>query len=354
MHRAELTYRPVLAPRTVEERLSRLLVPGAIFDSGLERRIDRLEQRFRRYAAGYPHGLWAPGLVITNEMRGMTELSLPLAEIQRLFECVFRRSLTFTPFLAASLIHGSACWLDALQRLQPLVRQANPAVLLRLVTTDEDTRRRFLFFNFLPRQYGGGFCRYPGQTAFLRDWLRENRRRFAAELCCLDAACGSGEGTYELALLLLENGFRVDSFQVHGSTLEPFELFAAAHCCFPHEPWRQAAYRRRIEPLFQSGVADRMIFRQEDIVGAAAADKFDVVLCNGILGGPFVHGRKALEMAIACLTARLKPGGMLLAADRFHDGWRKRTPPALLREVFSDCGLRPLMVGEGVAGITAE
>lgn len=354
MQKLELTYKPVLAPHVVAERLSNLLSPGPIVDSSLERLISRLEHEFTRYAATYPHGLWAPGLAVTNEMRGMTECYLPLAEIRQLFNRFFAGALTFTPFLGASIIHTSVCWLDALQRLQSVVGQANPALLLRRLMADEKERRRFLFFNFLPRQYGGGLGRYPAQTAFLRDWLRGNRVRFNKGLHCLDAACGCGEGTYELALLLLECGFRVESFAVHGSTLEPLELFAAAHGYFPHAPLRQVTYRRNIQPLFQCGATERIHFRQEDIAGTTSTERYDVVLCNGILGGPFIHGRIALEKSIACLAKRVKPGGMLLAADRFHDGWKKITPAALLNEILVENGFKLIGIKEGVAGIKTE
>ena len=354
MQKQKLEYQPVLAPQAVADRLSNLLPPGPIVDRNLERLVSRIEHRFSRYAATYPHGLWAPGLAVTNEMRGMTECYLPLAEIRQLFNRFFADALTFTPFLGASIIHNSISWLDALQMLQPLVRQANPAPLLRRLMVDEEKRRRFLFFNFLPRQYGGGFGRYPAQTAFLRNWLMENKGRFDNGLHCLDAACGCGEGTYELALLLLECGVRVESFKVHGSTLEPLELFAAAHGYFPHEPLRQVSYRRSIQPLFQCGATERMHFRQEDIAGTPAVERYNVVLCNGILGGPFVHERNALEMLIACLAKRVKPGGVLLAADRFHDGWKKIAPAALLEEIFAENGFRLLRIREGVAGIKTE
>ncbi len=122
-----LEYKPTIAPQTIAERLSRLLPPGPINGSGLEREVSRLEQGFYRYAATYPHGLWAPGLAITNEMRGLTECRLPMSEIQRVFNRFFSAALTFTPFLGASIIHTSPCWLDALQRLQSLVNHAKPS-----------------------------------------------------------------------------------------------------------------------------------------------------------------------------------------------------------------------------------
>ena len=354
MHKPALTYVPATDSQTVTGRLSALLAPGGISDPLLERRISRLEERFLRYLSCYPFGLWAPGLIISNEMRGVTESHLPIAEIHRLFTHFFAHALSFTPFLQASLVHNAAGWLDALQRLQPLVRRANPAALLRKLMTNEEERHRFIFFNFLPKQYGGGFNRYPGQLDFLKEWLKDNRGRFANDLRCLDAACGCGEGTYELALLIQQSGFDADSYRVHGSTLEPLELFAAAHVFFPHDPLRETHYRRHIGQLLRSRTAERMIFRHEDICCAATEDKYDVILCNGVLGGPFVHGERGLEKAVGTLAGRLKPDGVLLAADRFHEGWKKKAPETLLRELFIRCGLSLTTVTEGIAGIKTE
>lgn len=345
-----LCYRPTLDPVEIARRLERLLVPGRIADRDLEQRIARLDARFRVYAACSPHGLWAPGLAITGEMRGFAGVYLPLDEIRRAFRRLFALSLRFEPFLPASALYGSASWLDVLHQLQPLVREANPGRLLRLLLADGELRARFLFSLFLPRHYGGGFGRYPAQAAFLRSWLRANRPK--GELRCLDAACGSGEGTYELALLLLETGYAPEDIAVHGTTVEPLELFAAAHGWFPHEPVRQTAFRSRIRRIFADGGAERITFHREDLTreGWNGGEGYDVILCNGLLGGPFLNGREKLAGTIGRLCARLKPGGILLAADRFHGGWKQTVPAGLLREMLAGQGLELLAMDEGVAG----
>ncbi len=238
-----------------------------------------------------------------------------------------------------------------LQRLSPLANEPDPANLLRRLMADGDLRRQFIFAIFLPKQYGGGFGRYPGQFGFLNGWLTEHRPRLAGGVSCLDAACGSGEGTYELVMLLMECGFAREYLQVHGSTLEPVELFAAAHGYFPHDPARQAGYRQQLEPLIAKGVTGRQVFFLEDLSkpepGGAG---YDIILCNGLLGGPLLHDRRELTIAVKGLARRLNRGGILLVADHFHGGWKELVPNAMLEEVLIQAGLSKVAMAEGVAG----
>jgi chemotaxis methyl-accepting protein methylase len=217
--------------------------------------------------------------------------------------------------------------------------------------SDEEYRCRFLFSLFLPHHYGGTFDRYPAQGALLRDWLTATRPEGMVR--CLDAACGSGEGSYELAMLLLDRGYAPENLEVHGATVEPLELFAAAHGWFPHDPERQAAYRRRLRRLFAEGTAKRIVFYREDLIEeeGAAGEAYDIIVCNGLLGGPLLNERKKLAGTVSRLCARLKPGGILLADDRFHGGWKRATPTDVLREMLAGNGLTLLESCEGVAGV---
>lgn len=351
MNPVEITYRPALGREAAERDLRRLLVTGTIRDSDLEGRIARLEERFGVYSARYPMGTWAPGLAVTHEMRRLTEIYLPMAEIRGAFRRFFSVSLKFRPFLATTPICASSTWPEFLTELNPQISRANPAPLLERLLADEGYRKGFLFAHFLPRRHGGAFGRYPAQAAFLRRWLAGNRARVGEGISCLDAACGTGEGTYELALLLLESGFPADRFRVRGSTLEPLELFSAAHLRFPHDLRREESCRRRVEEVFARGGAERMLFTREDLTSAEeSGESHDVILCNGLLGGPLMHGKGEAERVLRLLAGRLLPGGILLAADRFHGGWKKAVPASLLREMLTMCGLRVIEVEEGVAG----
>jgi len=356
MERLKLQYGPRLDKTDIEEDLQALLVYGLLTDEELGRRTARLEEMFRIYTGCYPYGLWAPGLAVDREMRILTEAYLPLDEILRVFDRFFSAALKFPPFLAASIVHDSSDWLDILQRLQPLVGRPNPATLLGTLMVDEEYRRRFIFANFMPARYGGGFGRYPGQALFLAGWLEANRSRLAAGVRCLDAGCGSGEGTYQLAQLLIDNGFAVDSIHVRGATLEPLELFAAAHAFFPHDREREDEFRLRIRPLFDCGAAENISFHLEDLgcMDSAEEKGHDIILCNGLLGGPLLHDPEEMRRTVQRLSGRLRYGGILLAASRFHGGWKKHVSDEALREIFCACGLKIMEVADGVGGVRSK
>lgn len=346
-----LHYRPNLDPAEIGDRLGRLLVQGRISDNDLEHRIARIGERFRVYSTSAPHGPMAPGHAVSPEMRLSAEVYLPLEEIRRAFNRLLSLSLRYTPILLPALLQNSLCWFDIVQDLHPLVTSLNPAGILRQLMSDGEFRCRVLFSLFLPRHYGGSFNRYPGQAQFLRTWLAKCRR--TGIIRCLDAACGCGEGTYGLARLLGEGGYAPGKMVVHGATVEPLELFAAAHGWFPHDPARQKAFRAVIAPLVEDAAAERFMFHQEDLIGIDQRDtgRYDLILCNGLLGGPLINSGSELETAVERLCARLRPGGMLLAADRFHGGWKKTVPDERIKELMARHGLEMLTVDEGMAGV---
>lgn len=346
----ELSFIPTLDRAEAELRLDRLLVPGSILDSGLASRIDRIACAFRSYAASYPLPLWAPGLIIDNEMRGLTEALFPMSEIRAIFDLVLRRGCHFPPLLSGSYLHSSACWLDLLNKLRPPLGQADPAATLRELALDPEKRRRFLFTLLLPHHFGGAFDRYPLQSQWLELWLRENLGRLSGSIRALDSACGSGEGTYGLAESISAAGFGGEDCAVHGSTLEPIELFAAAQLFFPHDLDREREYRARVAPLLMKRDPMPMEFYLDEVGAVQRKDQYHLILCNGLLGGPMMHEAGELSGAIKALASRLAPGGVLLAADRFHAGWRLRVPAEKLSAMMQEHGLTPLQVPEGIAG----
>jgi SAM-dependent methyltransferase len=348
----KIVYRPRFDPVSVENGLGLLVTGGGLADARLLRGIKELSERFSLYKRDYPYGLWAPGLSITREMRAVTEVYLPMAEITRIFDRLFSLSLKFQPLKEASILHTSLSWLDFLQALQYLLNQPDPSKQLSRFAVDAMERRRFIFANFLPDRYGGGFGRYPEQAGFLAGWLKNKRPRFRGTIRCLDTACGTGEGTYELAQLLTESGFAPGSFHITGTSLEPLELFAAAHAHFPHATRRETRYRDQIKGLAELGAMAHISFQLEDI-GEMPSDveEYHVILCNGILGGPFLSQKAEISRVVGNFSKRLAPGGILLADDRFHEGWKRLFSRESLQGVLSECGIDLLPVPRGVGGM---
>ncbi len=345
----EMMFFPDLSGKGLDDALSRLLRRGSLLDDRIERSCERLGDRFRTYVDRAPVPQWAPGLLLQGDMRSLHELYLPMAELRPPFVHLCRKSCLYPVDLNATALFSASSWPDFLARLQldPLI--FNPARLLRHLAEEEPFRHAFLCALFIPRSYGGSFGRYPRQADFLATWLARNRERLAGSAAVLDAACGCGEGTYEVLELLLGQGYARESLRVAGSTLEPLELLAAAFGSYPNDPQRAVAFKERVGVLLGEGRAIR--FFREDIRHPAAPDeRYDVILCNGLLGGPLFHSRERLAEGVKSLADRLEPGGVLLVADRFHGGWKMKQQGALL-SLLRENLLEVVEAGEGIAGI---
>jgi chemotaxis methyl-accepting protein methylase len=323
-----------------------------------------LHRRFEIYASTCPVPFISPGLIVTPEIRAQSELYLPIAEIAAVFSRLFSAALTYPPILSSTPFHNALSWADTFVELPPFLQfSVNPSLLLKRLLTDRDLLTEFLFASFLPRRFYGGLGRYPEQQKFLREWLVTRR---TVALNCLDAACGTGEETYGLALLLSEEGFTPEEIRITGWTLEPLEVWAATHRRIPHDTRRETLLREASLVLAQHGYDHCISFSCQDILSssqqttchpktrARAADEnslFDLILCNGLLGGPIINRSEQLDRAAAYLAALLSPGGILLAADRFHGGWKQKCPQTELRALFERHGLQYIDTGEGVGGL---
>lgn len=330
------------SPAVIKANLGTLIHGNIISNRSLDQKIGRLKERFSAYATCYPFGLWAPGLIISNEMRALTETYLPFPEIRQALHAFLAFSLRFPPALDSLHLPLETTWLDFLQRTAGAGPPVNPALLLKRLCYDERFRELFLFTLFLPKHHGGSFNRYPTQLSFVKEWLTEHIRSTSTSIRCLDAACGTGEGTYDLALLLGNSGISTNQYLIEGCSLDPLEVFAAAHGVFPHDKKRQTAYCHSTAQLFISGSPCQIWFFRDDICRQPQANEtqYLIILCNGLLGGPMLHDRLHLQRAVQALAARLEDGGLLLIADHFHGGWKKNTPRQVLVELLQHYGLQ--------------
>lgn len=319
--------------------------------------ITRLHQRWRVYTVTSPVPLPAADLLVTPEIRCQSELYLPITGIRKVFHRFYRQSLTYPPVLSSTPFAGAISWADLYTRLPGwLQTKPDPSVFLETLLADHDLRSRFLFYSFLPERHNGcGFRRYPKQAAWLSGLLVKWRDSGKTGLCCIDAACGSGEGTWELAEMLAAAGWQPEQAAVAGWTLDPLEVHAATELCLPHHPERQLAYRRRTLPLLYGGWRSQVDFSVVDLCAPTSLPvtpgKADLVVCNGLLGGPIIHDPRQIEQIVGRLAALLSPGGCLALADCFHGGWKKKTPKEFLEGLLEASGLQVVAAGEGSAGI---
>jgi SAM-dependent methyltransferase len=348
-------FTPSLDPPTVRNHLQ-LLIKPEIDASLFKNDIRRMARMFTVFVASCPPPWPAPGLALTPEDHYQSELWLPLAHIRPAFQRLYRTALGYPPILSSTPFAVAASWAAiASSYLAVYNVSVNPALLLERVVTDASLRAKFLLWSFLPaRFYGNSRERYPAQTAFVGAWLAERKKTYEP-LRVLDAACGDGAGTYGLARLLLDQGWPPDAFGIEGWTIEPLEVWAAAHACFPHDPRREELFRSWAAPVFQRGAERALLFRRMDLQKSSENTScFDLILCNGLLGGPIIHQEANLRRVAENLAALLRPGGILLAADHFHGGWKKNIPKETLGDAFKRCGLIVGEAGEGIGGLKPD
>ncbi len=319
--------------------------------------VRRFHGLFEIYAGTCPVPLPAPGLIVTPEIRTQCELYLPIADITAVFYRLYSAALTYPPIFSSTLFHHAMSWVDCFSLLPAEFQfSANPARLLESLLADDTLLTRFLFASFLPGRFYGGIGRYPGQRHFIGEWLKSRK---SATLHCLDAACGTGEDTYGLALLLAAEGFSPEAIRIDGWTLEPLEVWAAAHRAFPHDRRREASLRKATAALIERGFGTVIRFRCADLAGLTGVEidggaPFNLILCNGLLGGPIIHQKEQLERTVGNLARLLAPGGILLAADNFHGGWKQKCPQTELRALFESHGLKYVETGDGIGGLKPD
>jgi SAM-dependent methyltransferase len=300
--------------------------------------IRRLHKRFCIYANTSTSPLPAQGLILTNNIRTQSELYLPISEITSVFYQLYSDVLSYTPIYSSTPFHNAMSWADVFCRLpSEFQTSANPAKLLENLLCDPQMLIRFLFASFLPNRFYGRVERYHGQYEFIRKWIAGKTRVTR----CLDAACGTGDGTYSLAKLLINQGFSVTDISIEGWTLEPLEVWVASH----------------LRTVDSSALNKCITFRCNNLLTTTSIptnhfnERFDLIVCNGLLGGPIINENGNIMLAVSNLVQLLSTGGLLLAANNFHGGWKQKCPQNNLRALFEKNGLKTFAAGEGIGGL---
>jgi len=347
-----MRFTPSLDSAVAGSRLTNLIHPR-IDSARLASTLASLQRLTRAFHNACPPPWPAPGLAITPEITYASELWLPLDIIRPAFCTFYDVSLRFSPLFASTPFATAASWATIVSGFPPfLAGVSDPDRLLAALVADAELRLKFLFWSFLPNRFYGGPERYPAQRTALQARLTQLADR-PGTLRCLEAACGTGEGTYGLARLLLDAGLAPERFAIEGWTVDPLEVWAAAHVTLPHDPSRQVLFRSQSEPVFAAGADRSLVFRRADLLQMPAAHEasFDLILCNGLLGGPIINKKEDLKRIVSQLAGRLAPGGLLLTADSFHGGWKRHCPQHELRAVVEQAGLQSFAAGEGIGGL---
>jgi len=122
---------------------------------------------------------------------------------------------------------------------------------------------------------------------------------------------------------------------VLGLTIEPLEAWMATARRLPHDPARE----RRLRQLADSAPA--VTFVAADARHLPVAGPVDVLVCNGLVGGTHLHRDDDAGALLRDCCRLLRQDGVLLLANRFHDGRRPRV------ERFAELALT---LGWGISG----
>lgn len=347
------SFSPSLEHQDAAKNLQKLFSP-CLSPEWFEPAILRLQHTFDNFIKFCPPPWPAPGLQLASEIHYQSELWLPLAEIRHVFHSFYRSALAYQPIFASTPFHNAVSWAGIIANMPTFLFEGttNPASILKSLKAGSELRRKFIFWSFMPqRYYGNNPDRYTDQTRFILKQLT-NQEQKTGRLNLLDAACGDGIGTYMLAAELLKTGIAPSRFFIDGWTLDPLEAWSAAYASFPHDPGREASFRRIAEPVFSLAAGISMQFKQANLLHPPATSKaFDLILCNGLLGGPIINRLDEINHIIKNLVSMLDNGGILLAADCFHGGWKQQCPQENLKALFEQHKLKVLEAGEGVCGI---
>ena len=100
-----------------------------------------------------------------------------------------------------------------------------------------------------------------------------------------------------------------------GITREPLEAWMATTGCRPH------LHTAPVQPRLRTR-DDSVRFVAGDATLPPVRRRYDLVLCNGLVGGGFLCEDSDYRRLLAALRRVLAPGGLVAAAARFHQGRR--------------------------------
>lgn len=162
-----------------------------------------------------------------------------------------------------------------------------------------------------PPRFGTDTGRYPEQ---LHRVLEHLTTRTGRAWRVLDLGCGTGHGTWEMALTAAATGAKA---HIVGVTREPLEAWMATRQRLPHDPARERRY-----PCLTGAAAGRVQFVAADgLTPPLRPGIWDLILVNGLAGGPHLNAPESMHRLLRGLARLLAPGGAAGCACRFHDGY---------------------------------
>lgn len=282
---------------------------------------------WRRYA---PPPWWQRGLRLTPAWRGSYEAWLPVADFYadlRVLAASFLPSVAWTPAVLRSAQYHTASSrvLTAPLSLPDLWATWPDSLAGRVVFAADELLALFCALAE-PMRFGTDACRYPEQMAMMEKMFREHAAS-QQQFSLLDIGCGTGLNTLEMATLGQE--ILGNRLQVKAITAEPLEAWMARCRRLPHDQNREKRLQRFAADL-------PVTFAAKSFQETQLTSQIDLIVCNGLAGGDFLHVDSDLEQFLRLCQRNLKPGGQVLLANRFHDG--RRATCEKLRQLAAQFG----------------
>ena len=287
------------------ETRRQLVLQGAYWRQRLDLRL--------QHVPGIP---WSPGLRVTPELRWCYESLVPIASFCHSMGRLAAEILpdrSWVPRILRTRVAHMERRVDANgPRSLPDLWALMPATFAGRVSFAPTEMGTLLCALADLARFGTDTARYPDQLRQLRHELNRLSLRTQG-LRLLDLACGVGHGTLEAAAVADGAGVPLD--HVLGITLEPLEAWMAAKRCLPHSLQRQSALRSLPHHL-------PVLFACGDIRRCPCDGPFNIILCNGLIGGPSLDTDAGGTAVLGEAKRLLSPAGCMLAANRFHAGRR--------------------------------
>ncbi|MBR4675390.1 MAG: class I SAM-dependent methyltransferase [Victivallales bacterium] len=236
---------------------------------------------------------WERDLIITPELRATYEMWLPVREFLHSLKAI---GLKWLPSAAClPLPFRRKCYHSL-----PDLWAALPVNLEKKLCFSPQELLAFFCALADPPRFGTICGRYNEELTLISRLAHPNMR-------ILDVACGVGLNTLEIAA--------ASGAETIGISSEWLEVWMASNRCLPHDAAREQHMRRfpcNLNVCFQQGCAECFAFERP----------FDIIVCNGLVGGRFFHAEEQYSAFLVSCRNALAPQGTILLANHFHDGSR--------------------------------
>lgn len=260
--------------------------------------MGRWQTHWQQFIAQAPPPWWGPGLRLDGAIRATYNQYLPinayLRDLERLFRLFLPGSWIPDDLRSRRFLSVPDFWHSLPTRFHTLC--PSPEDLFPLACALAS-----------PARFGHAAERYSEQLPLLLAAVAQIKK---SSPLILDLGCGVGLDTYACAAHLAAHDL---SACVLGITREPLEVWMAVNRQLPHVGQEEQAFPPESD-------ACPVSFAVGDLFSVSLRRRADIIICNGLLGGPALYRRKHLQQAWNCLIRLAAPGALLMAGNRFHAG----------------------------------